>query len=73
VIEPFDFLEQLFQAAIERSSPQALMKTHLPPLPKGRTWVLGAGKASVSMAMAFEEAWNEAYPSSALSGLVVTP
>ncbi len=73
MIEPFDFLEQLFQAAIERSSPQALMKTHLPPLPKGRTWVLGAGKASVSMAMAFEEAWNEAYPSSALSGLVVTP
>ena len=73
MIEPFEFLEQLFQVAIERSSPQSLVQAHLPHPPKGRTLVLGAGKASVSMAMALEEAWCRLHPSSPLSGMVVTP
>jgi hydroxypyruvate reductase len=40
---------------------------NLPPKPRGRTVVVGAGKASAQMAQAFEAAWD-----GPLSGLVVT-
>jgi hydroxypyruvate reductase len=40
---------------------------HLPPLPKGRTIVIGAGKASAAMARALEDNWT-----GPLEGLVVT-
>ena len=40
---------------------------HLPPPPKGRTIVIGAGKASAAMARALEDHWP-----GPLSGLVVT-
>ena len=40
---------------------------HLPPRPKGRTIVIGAGKASAAMARALEDHW-----SGPLEGLVVT-
>ena len=73
MIEPFEFLEQLFQVAVERAAPATLLAAHLPVPPKGNTWVLGAGKASVSMAMAFEAAWDAAFPSAPLSGVVVAP
>ena len=43
------------------------MPPHLPPPPKGRTIVLGAGKASAAMARAVEDNWP-----GPLSGLVVT-
>lgn len=42
---------------------------HLPKPPKGRTLVLGAGKAGGSMAQALEALWPQDAP---LSGLVVT-
>jgi hydroxypyruvate reductase len=42
---------------------------HLPKPPKGRTLVLGAGKAGASMAQALESLWPADAP---LSGLVVT-
>ncbi|WP_374413678.1 glycerate kinase, partial [Hydrogenophaga sp.] len=42
---------------------------HLPPPPKGRTLVLGAGKAGGAMAQAVEALWPQPAP---LSGLVVT-
>ena len=42
---------------------------HLPPPPKGRTIVLGAGKAGGSMAQAVEALWPADAP---LEGLVVT-
>ncbi len=45
------------------------MHEHLPPPPKGRTLVLGAGKAGGSMAAAVDALWPANAP---LSGLVVT-
>jgi len=45
------------------------MGIHLPRPPKGRTLVLGAGKAGASMAQALEALWPRDAP---LSGLVVT-
>ena len=61
------FLLALFNAAITAALPARVVPAHLPKPPKGRTIVLGAGKASAAMAKAAEENWN-----GALSGLVVT-
>lgn len=46
-----------------------MLAAHLPPPPKGRTLVLGAGKAAGAMVHALEAAWPGDAP---LSGLVVT-
>jgi hydroxypyruvate reductase len=45
------------------------MAAYLPPVPKGRTVVLGAGKASAAMAQTLEALWPAKAP---LAGLVVT-
>lgn len=60
-------LREMFDAAIRAALPEACLAAHLPPPPKGRTLVLGAGKAGGAMAKALEEHW--AHP---LEGLVVT-
>jgi hydroxypyruvate reductase len=57
----------MFDAAIEAALPAKIVPPHLPPPPKGRTIVLGAGKASAAMARAVEDRWE-----GALEGLVVT-
>ena len=62
-------LRALFDKAVERALPSHLLAGHLPAPPKGRTVVVGAGKAAAAMAFAVEEAWPVAAP---LSGLVVT-
>src|SRR5439155_20275384 len=49
------------------ADPAKLMPLHHPPPSKGRTVVVGAGKASAAMALAFERNWP-----GELSGLVVT-
>ena len=61
-------LREMFAAAVAAASPERVVAAHLPPPPKGRVLVLGAGKASAAMAAAVERAWPEAD----LSGLVVT-
>jgi len=67
---PRDFLERLYRIAVERALPLASMGPCLPAPPeKGRTLVLGAGKAGASMAQALEALWPAEAP---LSGLVVT-
>src|SRR5688572_30394904 len=67
---PREFLEQLYRIAVDRALPLSSMGQHLPPPPKkGRTLVLGAGKAGASMAQALEALWPADAP---LSGLVVT-
>ncbi|HEX2256063.1 MAG TPA: glycerate kinase [Afifellaceae bacterium] len=65
--EPRAFLRALFDAAVAAADPRRLVPLHLPDPPPGRTIVVGAGKASASMAAAFEAAW-----SGPLSGIVVT-
>jgi glycerate 2-kinase len=60
-------LRRLFDAAIAAADPAKLVPRHLPAEPRGRTIVVGAGKASAAMARAFEQHWT-----GELSGLVVT-
>jgi len=57
----------MFDAAVAAASPKICIPSHLPQPPKGKTIVVGAGKASAAMAKAVEEAWP-----GPLSGLVVT-
>jgi hydroxypyruvate reductase len=65
--DPRAFLRGLFDAAIAAAAPAESLARFLPPPPKGRTIVVGAGKAAASMAAALEAAW-----SGPLEGLVVT-
>jgi glycerate 2-kinase len=62
-----DLLETLFHAAVARAQPALAIAAALPERPKGRTIVIGAGKAAAQMAEAFESAWD-----GPLTGLVVT-
>ena len=62
-----DILRRLFAAAIGAVDPLKILAPHLPAPPKGRTIVLGAGKAAAAMAKAVEDNWP-----GPLSGLVVT-
>ncbi|MFM6993381.1 MAG: glycerate kinase [Rhodoferax sp.] len=66
---PTAFLRSLFQTAVTRALPLHNTAAFLPPPPKGRTIVLGAGKAGGAMAQAVEALWPVDAP---LSGLVVT-
>lgn len=60
-------LRRMFDAAIAAAQPALCVPQHLPPAPKGRLVVIGAGKASASMARAVEDHWHRP-----MSGLVVT-
>jgi glycerate 2-kinase len=60
-------LRQMFDAAVEAAQPARCIPPHLPPPPRGRTIVIGAGKASAAMARAVEQHWP-----GKLEGLVVT-
>ena len=64
---PPDLLRAMFDAAVAAASPLLRMPGLLPPRPKGRTIVVGAGKASAEMARALESVWD-----GPLEGLVVT-
>jgi glycerate 2-kinase len=67
--DPRAFLRALFDAAVQRAQPAQTLRPFLPPPPKGRTLVLGAGKAGGAMAAAVDALWP---PHARLSGLVVT-
>lgn len=67
--EPRLFLEHLYGAAVRRALPLHNTAAFLPKPPRGRTVVLGAGKAGGAMAQAVEALWPADAP---LSGLVVT-
>ena len=67
--DPRAFLQSLYAAAVQRALPAHNTAPFLPPAPKGRTVVLGAGKAGGAMAAAVDALWPADAP---LSGLVVT-
>ena len=67
--QPLAFLRGLYEVAVQRALPLHNMAAHLPPPPKGRTVVVGAGKAAGAMAQALEALWP---PDAPLSGVVVT-
>jgi hydroxypyruvate reductase len=60
-------LRRLFDAAVAAAQPALCLPAHLPPQPRGRTIVIGAGKASAAMAQVLEAHWV-----GPLEGLVVT-
>ena len=62
-----ELLEDLFRAAIAAADPGRAVAANLPERPRGRTIVVGAGKAAAQMAQAFERAWGPP-----IDGLVVT-
>jgi len=67
--DPQAFLRGLFDTAVAAVSPAICVPPHLPAPPKGRTVVIGAGKAAAAMAAAVEAHWPADKP---LSGRVVT-
>ena len=67
--DPRALLQYLYGVAVQRALPLHNTAAFLPPPPKGRTLVLGAGKAGGAMAQAVEALWPADAP---LSGLVVT-
>ena len=50
-------LREMFDAAVAAAQPARCVPPHLPPPPRGRMIVIGAGKASAAMARAVEEHW----------------
>jgi hydroxypyruvate reductase len=64
---PPTFLRRLFEAGLAAVEPARVVPPHLPQRPKGRTVVVGAGKAAAAMAKAVEDHW-----SGPIEGLVVT-
>jgi glycerate-2-kinase len=65
--DPRALLHSLFDAAVAAADPALILPEHLPKPPKGRTIVVGAGKAAAAMAAAVEKHWR-----GPLEGLVVT-
>ncbi len=63
-------LRKSFEAAVAAADPLKIVAQHLPnPPARGRTLVVGAGKAAASMAAAVEAVWPHDQP---LSGIVIT-
>jgi hydroxypyruvate reductase len=62
-----ELLASMYRAAVDAVSPARCVAPHLPAPPRGRTVVVGAGKAAAAMAQAVEAHWR-----GPLSGLVVT-
>ena len=65
---PHELLQALFARAVATARPGPHVAAHLPPAPRGRTIVIGAGKASAEMAAAVEEARG-----GAVEGVVAIP
>lgn len=61
-------LRGLFETAIEAANPMKAVARNLPPKPKGRTVVIGAGKAAIPMAKSLEDNWD-----GPLEGFVMAP
>ena len=65
--DPIKFLNTLFQVAVKAAQPEVCLPPYLPDQPKGRSIIIGAGKATAAMAEAVERQW-----SGPLQGLVIT-
>jgi hydroxypyruvate reductase len=66
-VTPRSVLRRMFDAAVASAQPALCVAPHLPPAPRGRLIVIGAGKASAAMARAVEDHWP-----GPLTGVVVT-
>ena len=59
----------MYQAALAAADPRKVLPPHLPEPPRGRTVVVGVGKAAAAMAQAVELRWT----GGPLSGVVAVP
>lgn len=64
-----DILIGSFRAAVAAADPAKIVPRFLPSPPKGRTLVVGAGKAAAAMAATVEQHWPANSP---LAGIVIT-
>jgi hydroxypyruvate reductase len=67
LLEVRALLEESFRAAVAAADPLKILAPHLPPPPRGRSFVAGAGKAAAAMAAAVEQHWK-----GELSGIAIT-
>ncbi len=65
--DPLALLLDIFHSAVAAVDPANIIAPHLPSPPKGRTLVIGAGKAAARMAEGVERHWR-----GELDGVVVT-
>lgn len=71
-------LKNAFAAAVSVADPQVIVPQYLAKIfpvgkePKGKCWVVGAGKASASMASALEAYAKTHWPDVAIEGVVLT-
>lgn len=68
-MNPQEYLLNSFKVAVNAANPLHVVPPHLPKPPKGRTLVVGAGKAAAAMALAVEQHWP---PNAPMDGLVIT-
>lgn len=68
-MSPRELLLGSFKAAVAAADPLQIVPPNLPKPPKGRTLVVGAGKAAAAMALAVEQHWPSTAP---LEGTVIT-
>ena len=68
-MSPRELLLGSFHAAVAAADPLRIVPPQLPAPPRGRTLVIGAGKAAAAMALAVEQHWPAAAP---LAGTVIT-
>ncbi|MDP2821416.1 MAG: glycerate kinase [Sulfuritalea sp.] len=69
IADPQAFLRSLFDTAVAAVSPAVCVPPHLPVPPKGRTVIVGAGKAAAAMAAVVEAHWPA---DKRIEGMVVT-
>lgn len=67
--DPAILLRALYDTAVAHAQPALALPPYLPPPPRGRTVVMGAGKASAAMARALQAHWPADRP---LQGVVIT-
>jgi hydroxypyruvate reductase len=67
--DPRAFLLSLYDAAVAAAQPAVVMRNFLPEPPRGRTVVVGGGKASGAMVAALDALWPA---DASLEGLVLT-
>ena len=68
-MNPRKILLDSFNIAVAAADPLRIIPQHLPKPPKGRTLVVGAGKATAAMALAVERNWPK---KAVLDGTVIT-
>ena len=71
-VKPEVLLRKAFGVALLAADPAHTLSASLPPPPKGRLVLVGAGKAAALMAQAAETFYGATYPGVNVEGLVVT-